>query len=230
MIHFLRYLVQTVVLLPLKIFFIIFVNVRAKGRINLKNIDTSSGVIFAANHKSQLDIFLLPVALPIASRFLPMYYIAFGPRHYRNIPWAKYIYGGSFFRFFGGITFKRGLHNYAKSLAEHEELLREGKSLCVFPEGKRIFSERLGKAHGGVAYLASATGATIIPVHIISGYNIKPLEFFTFGYDTKVVFGEPTTYMELYDEIQKEGTELIDEVGTHKLVAQKVMDRIQNLT
>jgi 1-acyl-sn-glycerol-3-phosphate acyltransferase len=53
-----------------------------------------------------------------------------------------------------------------EALAASLKLLKGGSSLAVAPEGTRSRQPGLQKGHDGAAYLASRTGATIIPVAV----------------------------------------------------------------
>ncbi len=227
--HRFRFILQNVCLVPLKLFFIIFADARARGLNNLKNLPYGRGVIIASNHKSQADAMLLPASLSFFSKLLPIYYVAIEAEYYRGIPWAKYLYGGFLFWLLGGIVFKKGLKNYALSLTAYEKILNEGKTICIFPEGKRIFESGLGEAHGGVGYLADVTNATIIPTAIVGNQELDLFDLLTFRRRLKVVFGKQATFEELYAEISKDGKELSNSRTTYKLVAQKIMDRVANL-
>ena len=198
--HILRYLVQNILSLPLRVALFLFARFEVRGRENLKLIDRKTGVIFAANHKSQMDPLAVVSAVPFLSKLLPLYFVSIEAKYYdeRRLPIGKYLYGSPFFKaFFGSYPIKKGLKNYAETLKQHEELLHQGRSVCIFPEGKRIYEEGMGEAHGGVSFLAHKTGATIIPVLIegtlFSGY----IRFFTFRQKIRVTFGKPTFFEDI---------------------------------
>lgn len=54
------------------------------------------------------------------------------------------------------------------------DLLRQGKSIMMFPEGTRTDDGRVKEFKLGAAYLAINTGRSIIPVTINGAYNIWP--------------------------------------------------------
>jgi 1-acyl-sn-glycerol-3-phosphate acyltransferase len=53
-----------------------------------------------------------------------------------------------------------------QALRVAEQVLQQGRLLCLFPEGTRSASGVLGPAHGGAALLALRSAAPIIPVAI----------------------------------------------------------------
>ena len=142
-------------------------------------------VIFAANHHSHLDAPLMLTSIPE--------------------PWRhKLVVGGAADYFFrnkvtsaasalaiGAFPIERSKVT-RRSADQAAELLGEGWSLLIFPEGGRS-PDGWGQGHrGGAAYLAARTGAPVVPVHL-QGTN----RIFAKGDKrprpgtTKVTFGAP---------------------------------------
>jgi 1-acyl-sn-glycerol-3-phosphate acyltransferase len=65
----------------------------------------------------------------------------------------------------GSFTVRRGTAD-RRALRVAEQVLGQGRLLCMFPEGTRSVSGVLGSAHGGAALLAIKSAAPIIPVAI----------------------------------------------------------------
>jgi 1-acyl-sn-glycerol-3-phosphate acyltransferase len=65
----------------------------------------------------------------------------------------------------GAFTVRRGAAD-RRALRLAEQVLGQGRLLCMFPEGTRSASGVLGSAHGGAALLAQRSAAPIIPVAI----------------------------------------------------------------
>jgi 1-acyl-sn-glycerol-3-phosphate acyltransferase len=65
----------------------------------------------------------------------------------------------------GAFTVRRGAAD-RRALRVAEQVLEQGRLLCVFPEGTRSANGILGAGHGGAALLARRSGAPIIPVAI----------------------------------------------------------------
>src|SRR5574343_1834467 len=101
----LRYLLQLILGSIVIVFGRLFFEIKIKGKENLNSITPGRGVLIVANHKSQLDVLLLRYAISLISDFSPLHFVAIPKDYYRNIPWAKYLYGGALFNILGGITF-----------------------------------------------------------------------------------------------------------------------------
>ena len=84
-----------------------------------------------------------------------------------------------------------GLRDYAKSLDNQIRILRDGGSICIYPEGKKTTDGRIQPAKGGVAYLALATGRPIIPVRIEGLFRFSFADFFARRRRLAVSFGAP---------------------------------------
>jgi len=81
----------------------------------------------------------------------------------------------------GAFTVERGKAD-RRALAIAEEVLRQGRLLCMFPEGTRSRDGVLGRAHGGAALLALKTGATIIPVALTGTQRVFSRRFPWLGF------------------------------------------------
>ncbi|HEY4493438.1 MAG TPA: lysophospholipid acyltransferase family protein [Candidatus Paceibacterota bacterium] len=214
---------QTLVSIPARIALVLFCNLKVEGLANLEGLGASRGVILASNHCNQLDSVALPCALPILSSLGPVYFVALEHKDYKRFPVGRYIYGTWIFRILGAYSIKRGLKNYAASLATHVRLLSSGKTVSIYPEGKIHYGEGMGEARGGVAYLAKETGAPIVPVAITGSKNATLLDLLTFRREIRVAFGHPT-YSNYIDEPDQ------PEETRHHKAAQKVMYRIAELS
>ncbi|MCU1374759.1 MAG: 1-acyl-sn-glycerol-3-phosphate acyltransferase [Actinomycetia bacterium] len=155
-------------------------------RVGTDRLDAIDGpAIFAANHHSHLDAPLLLTSIP-------------GPwRH-------KLVVGGAADYFFrnrftsaasalaiGAFPIERSKVT-RRATDQASDLLAEGWSLLIFPEGGRS-PDGWGQGHrGGAAYLSARTGVPVVPVHL-QGTN----RIFAKGDKrprpgtTKVTFGSP---------------------------------------
>jgi 1-acyl-sn-glycerol-3-phosphate acyltransferase len=61
-----------------------------------------------------------------------------------------------------------------RSLELGEEVLRQGEAFGVYPEGTRSPDGRLHKGRTGVARMALATGATLLPCAVIGTDKVQP--------------------------------------------------------
>ena len=135
----------------------------------LENIPTEGGAIFAGNHNSVADEFMLGAVVPRHISF-----------------WAKedYFSGtgptGLFFRTLmnglGAIPVHRAGGRAALSAFDAAiPVLQEGGLVCVYPEGTRSPDARLYRGRTGAARLALAAGVPIIPVGTIGTEKIQPI-------------------------------------------------------
>lgn len=173
----------------------LFVHLEIRGLENIRNI--KSGAIFASNHTSELDGFLVAASVPFWSHFLPMYSVSRERNFYVDSGWRKYIYGPLLFNFIGAPQVRSGRKDYEISLSNHIVLLEYGKSVLIHPEGRISHDGKLGEARGGVAYLARRTNLPVIPVGISGAYNMSIQDFFLRRRRVVVSFGEPITSEEL---------------------------------
>jgi 1-acyl-sn-glycerol-3-phosphate acyltransferase len=126
---------------------------------DLADADPAVPVIFAANHHSHLDSALILTSLPE--------------------PWRYKVFVGAAADYFftnavssatsalalNAIPIERsGVSR--RSIGQAEELIADGWSLVLFPEGGRS-PDGWGQPHkGGAAWLSERTGAPVIPIHI----------------------------------------------------------------
>ncbi len=149
-------------------------------------------VIFAANHHSEIDVFLVPAALLFHFRHWPVFFITGGGKEfYNNFGWRNLIYGGLLFKALGAYPTFKGQKNYERSLLNHFQIVEDGYSIYIFPEGKRNGEVETENVRGGSAYLAYRFNIPVIPVAISGTYHTKPRQFFTFRRRIKLEFGRP---------------------------------------
>jgi 1-acyl-sn-glycerol-3-phosphate acyltransferase len=143
--------------LPAQIIFKILFHYQAENKEKLKNLKPP--LIIVSNHLSYFDPFLLGAAFKFNSEVYPIRY-AVAPRYYYFPLFYPFIWG------FGGFPVFRkiGLEN---SLKAPLELLKKGKVVGIFPEGKISREGKPSKPKRGAAYLAIKTGVPILPMRIM---------------------------------------------------------------
>jgi len=190
---------QTLIWIPTRLVLKWFLHFKVRGLFNLTELPR--GVIFAVNHTSELDSILVPAALPFLSRFSPMFYTSREKSFYSRSGWRQRFYGGNFFKLWGAYPVGVGLKDYGKELLTHTKILRDGGSLCIFPEGRRSDNGRPMEPKGGVGYLALKTGAPVVPVGISGAFLLTLADFF--GRRRRVIlrFGRPMRKAEFLREL-----------------------------
>ena len=130
------------------------------ARRNYRGIDripAEGGVLVVSNHLSFLDAFVLPHAVRSAGRNP----LGMGKVELFRIP----VLGGWFAKI-GHVSVDRAAPTPSAALEPAAEALRQGKVLCMYPEGTYNTTPELGLVAGrtGVARLALAAGVPVVPV------------------------------------------------------------------
>lgn len=177
----------------LKPLFRFFLHLKVEGRENLKNIDTSNGVIFASNHISHFDPGLMPVCLPLFSPLRPMFYVSRPHKSYEFHEPGDIVLKSFLSESWGSFEYVPGKKDYAVSLQHHARILRDGGSVCIFPEGGVSDDGEMKEARGGVGYLAVEISPVVVPVKIEGVHNITMRDFFLRKRKAKIMYGMPFT-------------------------------------
>ena len=130
---------------------------QVSGREHLEPLD--GPVIFAANHTSHLDTAIVLSSLPVRFRHHTVVAAAadyFFDRHWKSALWALTL---------GTIPIERTKVN-RRSADLAAELLADGWSLVIFPEGGRSTDGWGQEFRGGAAYLAKRCGVPVVPLHL----------------------------------------------------------------
>jgi len=126
-------------------------------------LDPGKPYIFAANHQSQFDIFVLQGFLGVDFRWL-------AKKELFRVP----VWGPAMRRA-GYIPIDRSHGRQAiKSLDEAAGKIAAGTSVIIFPEGTRSKDGRLHDFKAGAMVLAVKSGVPIVPVAILGTYEILP--------------------------------------------------------
>ena len=150
------------------------------SRIGREHVPESGPVIFAANHRSFLDPFVIGTLLR-----RPLYYVA--KKELFERPWQAWVLNA-----LGAFPVDRG-NGDEDMMATAKAILERGDAVVIFPEGTRIRPGSLGRAKRGVGRLALETGAPVVPVAVIgteairSGWRIRP-------HKVRIRCGSPLTF------------------------------------
>ena len=121
-------------------------------------------VVYMSNHQSHLDIPVLYATLPS-----PTIRMLAKTELFRIPLWGRGLRAAEF------IEVDRSDHLKAVQSIEHaSQLVRDGVSIYLAPEGTRSRDGRIGKLKKGGFHLAIATGVPIVPVAIRGTIRILP--------------------------------------------------------
>ncbi|MDP3785382.1 MAG: lysophospholipid acyltransferase family protein [bacterium] len=143
----------------------LFYRVEIRGREHLKG--AQAPMIIASNHKTLLDAFLILIALPWFSRFLPGRYMTEEMQFKGRV--LQFLADVKLLKFFyiltGGFPSKRGMGIEA-AIQIPLKILEKGGVVLMFPEGGLIRGNNLGVFYNGTSVLAAKSGAPILPFFI----------------------------------------------------------------
>jgi len=178
----------------------LFVWISTRGRENLDRIQ--GPVIFAANHQSHLDTPAILLALPgrwrykVAPAMAKEFFKAhFFPKQYGRFAWLtnslNYYLSTLFFNAFPFPQREAGIR---ETLRYAGELVSEGDSILIFPEGKRSETGEIGEFRPGVGILASRLEIPVVPVRIDGADQVLKVGWnFARPGRVRVTFGPPIT-------------------------------------
>ena len=150
----------------------VFAWIRVDGREHLASIQ--GPVIFAANHQSHMDVPAILAALPAAwrHRLAPamakeFFKAHFFPEQYGRAAWLtnslNYYLAALFFNAFPLPQREAGARQTLRYIGE---VLEDGFSVLIFPEGKRTDTGEMHPFRPGVGMIASRLGVPIVPVRL----------------------------------------------------------------
>lgn len=133
-----------------------------------ENIPDDGPVILASNHLSFSDSFFLPLMVRRRVTFL-------AKAEYFTTPGLRGLFSRVFFSAAGQVPIDRGDADAAAAALETGvRLLRRGAVLGIYPEGTRSPDGRLYRGKTGVARMALASGAVVVPCAMIGTERVQP--------------------------------------------------------
>jgi long-chain acyl-CoA synthetase len=165
----LRAVAQPGFLLPLTR---VFAWIKVDGREHLR--DVTGPVIFAANHQSHMDVPVILAALPgrlrrrvataMAKEFFKAHFFPEGySRGKRFARTLEYYLSAAFFNTFPLPQREAGAR---QTLRYTGDLISNGFSVLIFPEGKRTDHGEIAPFRPGVGMMASRLGVPVVPVRL----------------------------------------------------------------
>lgn len=169
--------------------------------INVENIPQESGVVLAANHRSNRDPVMIGITCKRNLRFMAKAELFKRPLF------------GWLIRHLGAFPISRGTRDVS-SLKTALKILKNGEAMVIFPEGSRIRKgKQQVKAKPGAVLLACHAEVPIVPVCISGEYR--------WTNKITVTYGEPITFEEYYGK-------KVD-AQTVQALADEVLDKVRGL-
>jgi 1-acyl-sn-glycerol-3-phosphate acyltransferase len=133
------------------------------------NIPHTGPVILAANHLSFIDSFVIPIVAPRPVSFL-------AKAEYFRMPGVLGWLIRTGLTAIDALPVPRGEHRAAQEALDLAlAVLTEGRAFGIHPEGSRSRDGRLYRGRTGVAWLALASGAPVVPVGLIGTDIMQPV-------------------------------------------------------
>ncbi len=175
--------------------------------IGINNFPSSGPAIVVSNHISNWDPLMVGVAMPQPINFIAKSELS-------RIPLVGFL-----MKKWGVVSIKRG-HSDREALSKSLELLKDGKVIGIFIEGKRNLGnpEIMIKPQPGAAMLALKSEVPIVPVAVINTNRI--LRSFK---RIKVIIGKPILFS------HKTDLEGLERKEQYSQVSQELIMTIQDL-
>ena len=138
----------------------LFIPVTVEG---CENLERDQSYVFVANHQGAFDIFLIYGYLKRNFKWMMKYQL-------KKIPFFGYACVRSHQIFVD----KRGPSKVRKTYEQAREILKEGYSVTVFPEGARTFTGHMAQFRKGAFALADELQLPVVPLTINGSFDILP--------------------------------------------------------
>jgi 1-acyl-sn-glycerol-3-phosphate acyltransferase len=126
----------------------------------LDRLEHDRPYVFVANHQSIYDIPIIFWSLPYQIRIIAKQSL------------GRFPFLGWHLRRTGHMLVDRHRPDRAAIFGRASQLMQEGLSLIVFPEGTRSRDGRVGPFKGGSFYLALEAGLPVVPISIVGSRHI----------------------------------------------------------
>ncbi|MHA2113434.1 MAG: lysophospholipid acyltransferase family protein [Candidatus Hodarchaeales archaeon] len=152
------------------------------------------GAIFAANHESVIDAFLMGLIVP--TEIPRVQFLGKQSALWRNRFW------GSMMDYFGVIPVQRKGKGNEEAIRKGLEVLQRRQALGIFPEGHIRYSRKSLEGKVGVARFAFETDSPVVPVGIVGTDGVLPFggNWPSAGKKVTLTIGEPIYLSYDYDK------------------------------
>ena len=197
-------------------FISILYRVRVYGKENLKNLKMP--VVFASNHTSNLDTFVILYSMPLRIRVNVVALMSI-EYHFQNFFYNK----GNWLRrmvealgFFLLVNLAINAAPLSRTYGFNQVLKNTGKllgrnwSILIFPEGSVTTNGKMKKFEAGIGMIAEDMKVPVVPVRIEGLYNILHNGILPLGHRprwprVKVAFGSPVEFKgKKYNDVASE--------------------------
>ncbi len=176
------------------VFFRLFYDLKVEGK---ENFPGEGPYILYSNHTSYFDGLLVASALPGFPK-LDLFFVGFRP--YFNVPIIRNLIR------IGRIIPLDFSSHLLEALKSCYYVLKNGRNLCLFPEGLRTLDGNIGKFKKGFGILAKESGAKLVPVALIGAFEAWPrTSKFPRRHPIKVRFGKAVDAKDMEEEGVKMG-------------------------
>lgn len=161
----------------------------------LENIPRDTPVLFTSNHRSYADIPIIYTTVPVLTGIV-------AKKEIKKVPFLSWWMGLVNCLFLDRDNLKEGM----KTILHGIDLVKQGYSICIMPEGTRNHQEELLPFKEGSFKIAEKTGCPIVPVAITRSDNIFELhQPWVHAAKVTIWYGEPIRL----DELEKEDRKFI---------------------
>lgn len=152
----------------------------------------SEGAIFAGNHESVIDAFLMGLIVP--SEIPRVFFLGKKSALWRNRYWGRMM------DYFGVIPVNQ--KNNGEAVARGLDILNKKQALGIFPEGHIRYSRKALNGKVGVSRFAFETERPVVPVGIVGTDGVLPYggNWPSLGTKVSLIVGEPMYLSYDYDK------------------------------
>ena len=162
----------------------------------LENIPRDTNVIYAPNHQSYLDIFILLKCLPGLFTFVTM-------RKLFKVPFLGDHITRAGFLSLDRKDRKKSVETIQKIVV----LAKKGSSFVIFPEGKLTKDGQIGEFSRGTSIIIQHSKKPVVPIKIDGSFSVLPKEAWKLRPgEVKVNIGKPIYFKDHNDSFTKESS------------------------